>query len=106
MKRKDKGGYFTADSPHRCYKTLKILYDNTLDVIIKDRINNFGVVDLKLCFIIDPLNYKGDIDIAWLKCVDDDSFKELIKRRSISALFLNPTVDHSLLLRYVDLVWV
>ena len=86
----------------RCYKTLKILYDNTLNREIKDRIYSYCVSDLKLHFIIDPLNYSGDIDIDWLNCVDDDSFKELIKRPSISALFHNPTVDHNLLRRYID----
>ena len=86
---------------HRCHKTLKILYDNTLDRGIKDRIYSYCVSDLKLRFIIDPLNYSGDIDINWLNCVNDDSFKELIKRPNISALFHNPAIDHNLLWRYV-----
>lgn len=87
---------------HRCHKTLKILYDNTLDREIKDRIYSYCAGDLKLRFIIDPLNYSGDIDIDWLNCVNDDSFKELIKRPNISALFHNPAIDHNLLRRYVN----
>lgn len=91
---------------NKCYQTLKYIYDNSKEQTIKEKLLDYCEQDPKLRFILEPLKHPSDINLSWLRYIDDHCFGELIKDHKVSRLFMQDDIDQSLLRRYVKLLSV
>lgn len=95
-------GHTHSDSI-RC-KTLKEVYLNSSDTGIKNEILEISKKDSCLNFFLTPLSYGGQIDIHWLKYIDDECFKTLIKREDVFQAIKQSGVDEDIRKRFWELL--
>lgn len=85
-------------------RTLKEILLNCPDADIKNEILELSKTDSCLSFYLNPLSYDGNIDVQWLKYVDDECFKALIKREDIIQAIKQLDVDMNIRDRFWKMV--
>lgn len=87
------------DNHNRC-RILKDIFVNVDNVHIKKEISEISKSDARLEFYISPTTFNGDIDVQWLKYIDDRSFRTLVKRDDIMQSIKDLGYDSDICKRY------
>lgn len=90
----------TPDQDHLRCLTLKEIFIKSDNDLIKNRIAEIGKSDTRLSFYISPTTFEGDVDVQWLKYVDDDSFRALMKRNDIILAIKQAGIDSDVYKRF------
>ena len=82
----------------RCI-TLKEIFLKCDNNLVKNRILEISQSDARLAFYLSPITYEGDVDVQWLRYIDEDAFKILIKRDDVIQHIIS-NYDPELFTRY------
>ena len=82
-------------------RALIAIFNHSTNKRVKNRIQVIRRFDKHLDFLLSPTRYKGEIEVPWLKEIDDRCFGVLVKRKNIAEAIKQPDADPLVVARYL-----